>query len=77
MALPVLVTLLPQCALQCSLVSVCRLRCKLLFLSLKHELEPKAAAGSEMLFCGWHRPKESKTVMVDLTDTSGSSCETN
>lgn len=72
LALPVWVTLLPQCALQCSSVAVCRLGCKLLFLSLIHELGPKAAAGSKILFCGWHSPKGSKTILVNLTDTSGS-----
>lgn len=76
-ALPVLMTLLPQCALQFTSASVCRLGCKLLFLSLKHELGPKAAAGSKTLFCGWHGPKGSKTTLVSLTDASSSSCETN
>lgn len=68
-ALPVLV-MFCQCALQCNSVALCRLCCKLLFFSLKHELGPKAAAVSKMFFCSWQGPKGSKTTLVNLTDSA-------
>lgn len=65
------------CAPQGRSGSAFRLGSKFFIASFKHQLGPKAAAQSEILFCGQAGSKGNKTTLVSLTDTSGSPCGTN